>query len=1362
MRRLLQRLDAYDKAHPVWMHDDIRAHSRGRKGVIVAALVCVLAMMAGCSGVTQALDTPADGFDRIVSANGNGYDGDDMNTADDSVGDAMVAPAVDVSNDDDVVVRSVVDDSSDERVAPQAEGDGLSWPEGGLTGETTVTYDANGKGSFADGATTNAVTTKYKGYKKVTKYAHTDNVDDAGVQNGGYGDNQSYSRVVTIPGAPSLTVDLTYQTESKGYDWVCAYAGVNAGDVNCSASLTGKLGGRGRTTKTFAVDGDSVTFWFKSDGSSSNYYGYYAVVKGFVGSKKHASGTYAVPVDSSDEYKFVGWNTKANGSGENLGDGEVYLSSNQTVYAQWKSNYTKWNTISWRITDDGILKIRPWEGDTGTTGSVTDYPYAPWSPQSSKIKKVESTGNIVLNAKSNYLFYNCSNLTDLTGLSSWDASNVTSMRDMFLICSNLTDLTPLASWNVSKVTDMYSMFDGCSKLTDLTGLASWNVSRVTNMREMFSYCSNLIDISALVNWNVSKVTSMSDMFRSCSGLTDLSPLANWNVSKVTDMGAMFLDCSNLTDLTDLAGWNVSNVTGMSSMFYQCSNLTDISALANWNVSNVTNMRNVFQSCSNLTDLTGLAGWDVSKVTDMSIMFAGCSKLTDLTALAGWNVSNVTGMSSMFDGCSSLTDLTPLVSWNVSDVTNMNYMFHNCSNLTDLNGLAGWNVSEVTDMRGMFSNCSGLTDLSPLANWDVSNVTYISYMFQNCFKLTDLTGLAGWNVFEVTDMIGMFYGCSKLQKIGIPSIANGGQNLVNNASALYLDGYMPTIISEDLTMGPYSWSNLKSEMQTDPDAFQEGTIWVKYIPSWFVFYNANGGLGSQEYTKVPVSQSSIVLPQSSFVRFGYRFAGWTTQPGAVSDTNPLMQPGDMYAPPSVNENDRFTLYAQWESIGNIGDLPTSSQSGLLPGWVQIGQSNTQSIIPAMDTITASFTNKYDPNATSLELQFTKMMDGRIPDKSFDFELMDDAGKVLQTVKSVGSTVSFAPLSFNEVGEHIYYAHETNTTDSTIDYDTDLIQIKVSITADPDDATKLKATAQITGDTTFNNTSKPASLTISKKVEGADDQSRSFTFDVMLTDRDNKPVNGSFVIDVSNGAQSSVTFVDGKAQVTIPANARLTIHGIDAYTSYQVSEPADTMPGGYTLDAITGDVGVLAPAGSSTVTATNTYAAQPVYVTLHATKRLLDKVGDESIMDVGQFSFSLCRVESDDPASPCVGVSDASNDGAGNIAFEQLVFDAPGTYTYRIKEVNSGDAWTQYDKSIIEAIITVSDNAEGKLVADVAYRHADGTPMSDDATMPVFTNVALDRGGFAVTGSGPWMIAGIVAIIMMALALVVALIRRIATV
>ena len=80
--------------------------------------------------------------------------------------------------------------AADETPAAKAASDAIQWSEEGFTGETTITYDANGKGMFADGATPNAVTTKYTGYMKpmdVTEYAHTDNVDDAGVQNGRYG-----------------------------------------------------------------------------------------------------------------------------------------------------------------------------------------------------------------------------------------------------------------------------------------------------------------------------------------------------------------------------------------------------------------------------------------------------------------------------------------------------------------------------------------------------------------------------------------------------------------------------------------------------------------------------------------------------------------------------------------------------------------------------------------------------------------------------------------------------------------------------------------------------------------------------------------------------------------------------------------------------------------------------------------------------------------------------------------------------------------------------------------------------------------------------------------------------------------------
>ena len=243
----------------------------------------------------------------------------------------------------------------------------------------------------------------------------------------------------------------------------------------------------------------------------------------------------------------------------------------------WHGDVTfqQWNTIGWGITDDGVLCIKPWEGDTGETGSVTTGNDIPWNDKVSKIKKVESTGTIVLNECSTGLFSGCSDLTDITGLAGWDVSNVTSMSFMFGGCSSLTDLAALANWNVSNVTDMDSMFSSCSSLTDLTGLKDWNVSTVTYMDSMFSSCSSLTDLSALANWDVSSVTSMDSMFYDCSSLTDLTGIADWNVSNVENMDSMFYDCSSLTDLSGLRSWNMSNVYEMRDMFYYCSSLQRI-------------------------------------------------------------------------------------------------------------------------------------------------------------------------------------------------------------------------------------------------------------------------------------------------------------------------------------------------------------------------------------------------------------------------------------------------------------------------------------------------------------------------------------------------------------------------------------------------------------------------------------------------------------------------------------------------------------------------------------------------------------------------------------------------------------------
>ena len=152
--------------------------------------------------------------------------------------------------------------------------------------------------TFLDGHTENW-TTPYD----VVKHAHTANVDDDGNQSGSYTNNVNYQssskamvdgqevsenlQTVTIPGASSLKVDVTYQTESISWDWLYIYQGTitgsDAADKGTGGTLlrSGKIGGSTKTKlNTITTPGDTVSFVWRTDGSGNNYYGYYAVITG--------------------------------------------------------------------------------------------------------------------------------------------------------------------------------------------------------------------------------------------------------------------------------------------------------------------------------------------------------------------------------------------------------------------------------------------------------------------------------------------------------------------------------------------------------------------------------------------------------------------------------------------------------------------------------------------------------------------------------------------------------------------------------------------------------------------------------------------------------------------------------------------------------------------------------------------------------------------------------------------------------------------------------------------------------------------------------------------------------------------------
>lgn len=174
---------------------------------------------------------------------------------------------------------------------------------------------------------------------KYEKYSHTSNLDDDGVQRGVYDGYDSYNDVVTIPGADSLHVVLTYGGEGFGeysHDYVSfwegdhsdynAYDNYSTGVQSCgnSAVTDGRYGDDGGNgiikTVECTIPGDTVTFgWISDDYAYRTGYGYYAVVTGldannnavsFDGdeyAKTEVIGAYSVPGHNYGVTNFMGW-----------------------------------------------------------------------------------------------------------------------------------------------------------------------------------------------------------------------------------------------------------------------------------------------------------------------------------------------------------------------------------------------------------------------------------------------------------------------------------------------------------------------------------------------------------------------------------------------------------------------------------------------------------------------------------------------------------------------------------------------------------------------------------------------------------------------------------------------------------------------------------------------------------------------------------------------------------------------------------------------------------------------------------------------------------------------------------------------
>lgn len=114
-------------------------------------------------------------------------------------------------------------------------------------------------------------------------------------------------------------------------------------------------------------------------------------------------------------------------------------------------------------------------------------------------------------------------------------------------------------------------------------------------------------------------------------------------------------------------------------------------------------------------------------------------------------------------------------------------------------------------------------------------------------------------------------------------------------------------------------------------------------------------------------------------------------------------------------------------------------------------------------------------------------------------------------------------------------------------------------------------------------------------------------------------------------------------------------------------------------------------AQTATFTNVYRAAPASVKITAIKTLVGRDLKDS-----EFTFALTG-EGD-----AADISrTAKNDARGNVSFDELTFEAPGVYTFRISKVKGTEEGMTYDEGAYTVTVTVVDNGKGQLEASLSY-------------------------------------------------------------
>lgn len=334
--------------------------------------------------------------------------------------------------------------------------------------------------------------------------------------------------------------------------------------------------------------------------------------------------------------------------------------------------------------------------------------------------------------------------------------------------------------------------------------------------------------------------------------------------------------------------------------------------------------------------------------------------------------------------------------------------------------------------------------------------------------------------------------------------------------------------------------------------------------------------------------------------------------------------------------------------------------------------------------------------------------------FKFELQDANGKTLQSkANKADGTVTFDKITYDTVGEHDYRIIEQSGKLAGITYDQTVHMMHVTVT--DNGYGQLKATVTYDGgkDTpVFTNTYNPKDATVTltaHKTFGNANNSHAKLTDFQFQLFDNEQAVGVPVQTVNAAEDGTIRFQPLTFTASqLKGNKSKTF----TYTVREIRQSAggvnyDTHMGMWQItvtDDLTGQLKAQTRTNAAyPTTFTNTYQAKPVNVQFRAHKTLNDPDHTGIQLQAGQYEFKCVEDKTGGQAGTV-----KTNDQQGNILFDTISYTKTGVYDYTLSEVHGDRGGITYDATKHHVKVTITDNGEGQLLADVKYDGGEAVP------------------------------------------------------